>query len=111
MRCPACGHKELIEEIRDETLSTGQRPMTLHEMKGSFCPRCGDGVWDAESYRRYTEAMEAQARATRTGACTDIKRIRNQFNLTQKCLAESVGLGKTAVSRYERGVSTPSAPW
>ena len=51
MKCPACGHVEMVSKIKDETLSYGSQSLTLHEMRGEFCTECGEGVWDAESYR------------------------------------------------------------
>ena len=54
MKCPACGHPEMVAKTLDETLSYGNQSLTLHTMRGEFCPACGEGVWDAESYRRYT---------------------------------------------------------
>ena len=59
MRCPVCGNSEMITKIQDETLSYGGQSLTLHLMKGDFCPACGEGIWDGESYHRYTEAQTA----------------------------------------------------
>lgn len=59
MECPACGHSEMVSKKLDETLSYGGQSLTLHGMRGDFCPVCGEGVWDAESYRRYAEAQSA----------------------------------------------------
>ncbi|AFM25798.1 type II toxin-antitoxin system MqsA family antitoxin [Desulfomonile tiedjei] len=55
MRCPSCGHPEMVTRICDEILSYGGKSVILHEMKGDFCPECGEGVWAVESYRRFTE--------------------------------------------------------
>jgi HTH-type transcriptional regulator/antitoxin MqsA len=55
MRCPECGHPEMVTKVCDEILSYGGKSVIQHDMKGDFCPECGEGVWDAESYRRYTE--------------------------------------------------------
>ena len=63
MKCPACGNAEMITKIQDETLVYGGQSLTLHSMKGDFCPACGEGIWDEESYRRYTEAQAAAIRA------------------------------------------------
>ncbi len=110
MKCPACGYTTMTDKIMDETLSYGGQSLTLHGMKGDFCPECGEGVWDEESYRRYTEAQSALVRATKEDVSADIRRIRKSLKLTQTELSEVVGIGKVAFSRYERGETRPPAP-
>ncbi|MCX5977835.1 MAG: type II toxin-antitoxin system MqsA family antitoxin [Coprothermobacterota bacterium] len=109
MRCPACDHPEMVAVIRDETLSFGGQSLTLHAMHGDFCPSCGEGVWDAESYRRFTEAQSGLLRAVKGDVGADIRRIRKSLKLTQAELANAFGLGKVAFSRYERGETRPPA--
>ena len=109
MDCPVCG-KKMEAKIRDETLSFGGQSVTLLAMKGDFCPACGEGVWDEESYRRFTEAQAAIIRAVKGDVCADIKRIRKNLKLTQAELSQVVGIGKIAFSRYERGETKPPTP-
>ena len=104
MRCPSCGHPEMVTKICDEILSYGGKSVVLHEMKGDFCPECGEGVWDPESYRRYTEE---QAKLL-DSLSSEIRKIRKKLNLTQIQIAEVIGVGKMAFSRYERGQSRPA---
>lgn len=110
MKCPACGNSEMVTKIKDEILSYGGQFLTLHSMKGDFCPLCGEGIWDEESYRRYTEAQAAIIRAVKGDVSADIRRIRKHLKLTQAELSEVVGIGKVAFSRYERGETRPPAP-
>jgi HTH-type transcriptional regulator / antitoxin MqsA len=110
MKCPACGHAEVISKTQDETLSYGSQSLTLHGMRGEFCPVCGEGVWDTESYRRYSEAQAALLRAVKGDVSGEIRRIRKNLKLTQAQLAEAFGVGKVAFSRYERGETRPPAP-
>ena len=110
MKCPACGDSEMVTKIQDETLSYGGQSLTLHSMKGNFCPACGDGIWDEESYLRYTEAQSAIIRAVKGDVSADIRRIRKNLKLTQTELSEVVGIGKVAFSRYERGETRPPNP-
>jgi len=110
MKCPACGHPEMANKIQDETLTYGDQSLTLHKMRGEFCPECGEGVWDDESYLRYTEAQAALLRAAKGDLSSDIRRIRKNLNLTQTELAKAFGVGKVAFSRYERGETRPPAP-
>jgi HTH-type transcriptional regulator/antitoxin MqsA len=107
MQCPACGHPEMKEEFRDETLSYAGQSITVHRLKGEFCPACGEGVWDSESNRRLDEAQTALINAVRGNPGADIRRIRKKLNLTQAKLAENFGVGKLAFSRYERGKTRP----
>ena len=110
MKCPACGNPEMAERVKDETLSYGNQSLILHEMHGEFCPSCGEGIWDAESYRRYTEAQMALLHGIKGDLSADIRRIRKNLKLTQTELAEAFGVGKVAFSRYERGETRPPAP-
>ncbi len=110
MKCPACGHAEMVSKTQDETLSYGSQSLTLHAMRGEFCPVCGEGVWDTESYRRYTEAQAALLRAVKGDVSGEIRRIRKNLKLTQAQLAEAFGVGKVAFSRYERGETRPPTP-
>ncbi len=107
MQCPACGYQEMDQKTVDKTLSYGGRSITLRRMKGEFCPKCGDGVWDVKSYRRFTKAQAKIVSAARSDASNDIRRIRKVLKLTQAKLAENLGLGKLAFSRYEQGKTQP----
>jgi HTH-type transcriptional regulator/antitoxin MqsA len=100
----------MVTKIQDETLVYGGQSLTLHEMKGDFCPACGEGIWNEESYRRYTEAQAAIIRAVKGDVSADIRRIRKSLKLTQTELSEIVGIGNVAFSRYERGETKPPTP-
>jgi HTH-type transcriptional regulator/antitoxin MqsA len=100
----------MTAQVREETLSYGGQSLTLHAMKGDFCLECNEGIWDEESYRRYTEAQSALVRAGKVDVSADIRRIRKSLKLTQTELSAVVGIGKVAFSRYERGETRPPAP-
>jgi HTH-type transcriptional regulator/antitoxin MqsA len=100
----------MAAKTQDETLSYGNQSLTLHAMHGVFCPACGEGIWNEESYRRYTEAQAALLRAIKGDISADIRRIRKSLKLTQTELAEAFGVGKVAFSRYERGETRPPTP-
>lgn len=101
MECPACGYSEMDEKTVDKTLSYGGLLITLRRMKGNFCPRCGDGVWDVKSYRRLVRAQEKIVTAARNDAGDDIRRIRKSLKVTQAELAKHLGRGKLAFSSYD----------
>lgn len=107
MQCPACGYPEMEERTQDETLSYGGQSVTVRNLRGEFCPSCGEGIWDAESNRRLDEAQTALIRSVRSEMSVNIRRIRKLLKLTQAKLAENFGLGPLALSRYERGKTTP----
>lgn len=104
MRCPSCGHPKMVTKICDEVLSYGGKSVILHDMKGDFCPKCGEGVWNAESYRRYTEE---QAKLL-DSLGTEVRNIRKRLNMTQIQIAQAIGVGQMAFSRYETGKSRPA---
>ena len=110
MKCPACGNSEMVTKIQDEILTYGGQSVTLHLMKGDFCSTCGEGIWDEESYHRYTETQAAIIRAVKGDVAADIRRIRKSLKLTQTELSKVVGIGKVAFSRYERGETRPPTP-
>lgn len=57
MLCPSCGNsKNLKIVVQDEVLTYKGKSITLKDMKKVVCP-CVEGVWDMESYSRYTEAQ------------------------------------------------------
>jgi HTH-type transcriptional regulator/antitoxin MqsA len=107
MQCPACGYPEMEEKNQDETLSCCGQSVTVENLRGEFCPACGEGVWDSESNRRLDEAQTALMNAVRAEASADIRRIRKSLKLTQAELAKNFGLGPLAFSRYERGKIQP----
>ena len=92
MKCPSCGYPEMVTKICDEILSYGGKTVTLHDMKGDFCPKCDEGVWDAASYRRYTE--EQSALLDSVGG--EIRTIRKRLGMTQRVIAETLSVGKMA---------------
>ena len=94
----------------EETLSNRGRSLILNSMRGQFCPNCGEGVWDEESYGRYSEAQADLLRAAKGGLSADIRRIRKDLKLTQAEAGKAFGIGKVAFSRYERGKTRPPAP-
>lgn len=110
MPCPACGHPRMVEKTVDERLEYQGQSLTLNDMRGSFCAECGEGEWDAASYRRYVEAQAALVRAVTGDVGGEIRRIRKRLKLTQGELATLFGVGKVAFSRYERGETRPPAP-
>lgn len=107
MQCPACGYPEMESKNQDETLCYGGQSVTVTNLRGEFCPACGEGVWDSESNRRLDEEQTALITAARAKVSANIRRIRKSLKLTQSELAKNFGLGPLAFSRYERGKTQP----
>ncbi|MCU0580196.1 MAG: type II toxin-antitoxin system MqsA family antitoxin, partial [Desulfobacterota bacterium] len=84
----------MAAKTKDETVSYGGQSLTLHAMHGQFCPPCSEGVWDEESYRRYTEAQAALLQAVKGDMSAQIRGIRKNLKLTQTELAQAFGVGK-----------------
>jgi HTH-type transcriptional regulator / antitoxin MqsA len=106
MACPSCGYPEMETKVCDEILTYGGKTITLSDMKGDFCPKCGEGVWDDESYDRYVEAQSNLI----DSIGMEIRKIRKRLQMTQRELADIVGVGPLTFSRYERGITTPANP-
>jgi HTH-type transcriptional regulator/antitoxin MqsA len=53
------------EKNQDETLSCCGQSVTVENLRGEFCPACGEGVWDSESNRRLDETQTALMNAVR----------------------------------------------
>ena len=107
MQCPACGYPEMEQKNRDEILSYSGQSVTVENLKGEFCPACGEGIWDSESNQRLDEAQTALMNTARSEVSANIRRIRKSLKLTQSELAKTFGLGPLAFSRYERGKTQP----
>ncbi|MGO8880183.1 MAG: type II TA system antitoxin MqsA family protein [Desulfomonilaceae bacterium] len=95
------------KKIKMRHFLTAVKSVTVENLRGEFCPACGEGVWDSESNRRLDEAQTALMNAVRAEASADIRRIRKSLKLTQAELAKNFGLGPLAFSRYERGKTQP----
>jgi HTH-type transcriptional regulator / antitoxin MqsA len=104
MQCPTCGFHTLEYLSFDETIGAAENAITVHGLKGHVCPSCGDAVLDKASYDRLTSVQASWVKQQKEN---EVQRLRKQLNLTQIELAEALGIGALAVSRYERGVSTP----
>ena len=107
MQCPACGWKAMRRAVRNLPLSYKGRSVTVRELSGSFCPKCGEGVLEDASNARYAEALDQLVRETNRASLPALRAIRRRLKLTQAEAAELFGGGVNAFSRYERGETEP----
>jgi HTH-type transcriptional regulator / antitoxin MqsA len=105
MQCGSCGFNAMTHQTFDETFEIGGQSFTVHRLQGFVCPKCNDAVLDAESYDRLTQTQAGLMAQHRRTESLD---LRSRINLSQRELAELIGIGALAISRYERGVVKPS---
>ena len=108
MQCGSCGFATTEFKTFDKTLGHGRNAIFLQALRGDVCSACGDSVLDVESYGRW---VEAQTRYVEAARASETHRVRIKLNVSQRELAQAMGVGTLAVSRYERGATTPSGPF
>ena len=107
MKCPECGYK-MNHETWDELVTVQGKSMTVHAANGNRCKKCGEAVFDDESYDRVVAAGDGLVRALRKSNPPEIRLIREKLGLTQAEAGKVFGGGVNAFSRYERGAAKPS---
>lgn len=101
--CPFCGKKSYYHQTKVMTLRYKSNPITVKQ-PGYWCDECKEGVIGGED-RKATQKELRTLCAQIDDLLTpdDIKRIREQLNLTQQQASKIFGGGINAFSRYERG--------
>jgi len=82
--------------------------MTVHAVAGDRCQKCGEAVYDDESYDRVVAAGDGLVKALRKSNPPEVRVIREKLGLTQAEAGRIFGGGVNAFSRYERGAAKPS---
>jgi HTH-type transcriptional regulator / antitoxin MqsA len=108
MECASCGFGEMVFRVVDEVIGAGENALTVHGLKAHVCPQCDEAVFEHASYVRLTGIQANWLKQQKEG---EVHRLRQQLNVTQRELAELMGVGMLAVSRYERGATTPTGPF
>ena len=108
MECTSCGFGEMVFRVVDECIGAGENALTVHGLKAHVCPECDEAVFDHASYVRLTGIQANWLQQQKEG---EVHRLRQKLNVTQRELAELMGVGTLAVSRYERGATTPTGPF
>lgn len=106
MKCPECGTPMALKKF-DETLRYKNEALTLHDLEGYVCDKCGETIFTDESYDRYVAANDGLIESVNKRNSPDIRAIRKKLGLTQAQAGKLFGGGVTAFSRYERGVAKP----
>jgi len=107
MKCPECGCK-MNHQTWDELVTVQGKSITVHSVNGHRCKKCGEAVFDDESYDRVVSAGDGLVRALRKSHPPEIRIIREKLGLTQAEAGKIFGGGVNAFSRYECGAAKPS---
>ncbi len=102
MQCGSCGYKTMKHKTFSETLVVDGKSFTVHDLKGFVCPKCADAQFDRESYVRLTQIQSSLLAQQRK---TESQELRSRIKVTQRELAQLIGVGALAISRYERGAT------
>lgn len=110
MKCPICGAGELASDIRIVPYTYKGETIAIPDVKGDFCPACGEYVLDAEESARVSEIMLAHNRHVNAATVEPgfIAAVRKKLVLDQREAGEIFGGGVNAFSRYESGRTRPS---
>ena len=109
MQCPICSNAALVADVRDMPYLYKGELTTLAQIKGEFCPACGEHVLDAVESARASALMlsfNQQVNAAMVDPAF-IVAVRKKLALDQREAAEIFGGGVNAFSRYENGKTKP----
>ncbi|QXH45312.1 type II toxin-antitoxin system MqsA family antitoxin [Pseudomonas xanthosomatis] len=109
MKCPLCGGAELVAEAQDMPYRYKGQTLLITDIRGDYCPACGEGILDMEESGRISDLMLAFNKRVNAQAVDPgfIATIRRKFDLDQREAGEIFGGGVNAFSRYENGKTRP----
>ncbi len=101
--CPFCGKKSYSHQTKSMKLTYKSHVISVMQ-PGYWCDICKEGVIGGED-RRATQKELQMHRAKIDGLLSpdEVKKIREQLQLTQQKASALFGGGVNAFSRYERG--------
>lgn len=103
MICTECG-SEMVRSTEPISGTFRDEEFLVDGIPHHICVNCGEiafGLKEADEYA--LKVKEAYRNAHGLLSPREIREIRNGFNLTQKEFEAVIGVGKTAVSRWETG--------
>lgn len=109
MKCPICGGAKLVPGVQDMPYTYKGEKTVIPNVKGDYCPKCGEGVLDMPEVDRVGKIALAFNRKVNAGKIDPayIVKVRKKLSLDQKQAAELFGGGVNAFSRYETGKTKP----
>jgi HTH-type transcriptional regulator/antitoxin MqsA len=107
--CPICIKGNLSEKIITEEFDYKKHKISIPNYHIFSCKNCSEEVVSPQSIRA-TEKILTDFRRKIDGLLmsSEIKKIRNKLNMTQKDLASKLGVGVKTFARYENGQVTQS---
>ena len=104
--CPCCGEGSLHTLKRDFNAAIGDgEKLTVPNIEMDVCDRCGEEILPLESAREVEAAIADQ---TERLTPDELREIREQFDVDQTEMSESLGLGNKTYHRWENGTQYPS---
>lgn len=102
--CPSCGREEpfTIETVKETYPVKGENIEI--DAKVSYCCNCHSEVWNEELDSQ--NILDAYSRYRQKHCLltpSQIRAIREKYNLSQSAFARALGLGEKTITRYERG--------
>lgn len=109
MKCPQCGHTDLIRDIRDTSYTYKGESTTISAVTGDYCPACGEAVLDKDEAVRVNAIMLEFNKQVNASIVDPIfiTKVRKKLALDQREAGEIFGGGVNAFSRYENGKTKP----
>jgi putative zinc finger/helix-turn-helix YgiT family protein len=108
-RCPQCGKKEVWRAVVSHT-SEMRHDGRLYNVKVPKlrvpkCKACGELIFDNEADEQIASALREQLGLL---SPEQLRRNREELNLSQRELADHLGVAVETISRWENGVLIPS---
>lgn len=111
MYCPKC-QKEREFEIREENESYPIRNETIRIIaKITYCKHCGEQIWNDQLDDENLKTAYRKFRMSHSLLQPEeIKKIRQEYALSQTDFGRILGLGDKTIARYENGSIQDQAP-
>lgn len=107
--CPRCGTM-MREARRRLTLPVNGEEIAVPSSSHLKCPNCGEIVLRLQDAKRFHEdAIEIYRRKHGLLSASEIRAIRERFDLNQADLARLLRLGANTISRWESGRNVQTA--
>lgn len=102
--CPVCDCEQKVKIVRkEETYSVKGEPITI-EANVCTCAKCHEEImsleYDSDNLRRAYEKYRVNHGLLQPET---IKKIREQYNVSQVTFARIIGVGDKTIARYENG--------
>lgn len=109
MRCPECGHADMVHDTRDMPYTYKGQETIIPAVSGHYCLACDEIILETADAQRVSEAMIAFTRQVNATLADPvfIRQVRQRLGLDQRQAAQIFGGGPNAFSRYETGRAKP----